>query len=586
MLSISWESDRARTAFTLITATTQYVALPLRAVGLSILVDGSVSRQANEALLGVAIIVGLTAVSRLSAWTSFNLRMRLRENTQLFLDTRLMELIAGIPSVEHHESPAHLDAMEQLRAGRPYLANPFNPLSWTLASGVQTVMIMLLLAHVELLLALLPLFGVPAAKGTAEAERQWIRAVDSRAHENRALRYLMHVATDASSAKEVRLYDLGSELVERRRDVFREGEIQRVVLAKQRVTWMALGWLVFSTAYGVALVWAVGAATSGRITVGALALVVTLGAQMNAQLATLALNVAWLARAIHALNRLVWLEDYASDARAAVVPKDPVSPPEHLKQGIVLDSVGFTYPGGNRRILEDVNLVLPAGSIIALVGENGSGKSTLVKLLTRMYEPTSGQVLVDGVALTSMPVNAWRHHISAGIQDFGRYEFLARQTVGVGDVLVDPDDAAVKAALARASAPDLVSQLPSGLDSQLGVSFGGCDLSTGQWQKLALARAMMRPAPLLLILDEPTASLDAASEHATFERFTSAARAVASTKGAITLLISHRFSTVRMADLIVVLSGGRIVEKGSHSELMEAGGSYAALYRVQATFYR
>jgi ATP-binding cassette subfamily B protein len=240
-----------------------------------------------------------------------------------------------------------------------------------------------------------------------------------------------------------------------------------------------------------------------------------------------------------------------------------------------------------------VNLDLPAGTVVALVGENGAGKTTLVKLLCRMYQPESGRILVDGVDLARMPADTWRRRLAGAFQDFFRFEFQARQAVGLGDVPRLEDEPAIMAAVGCAGASDVVEGLQAGLDTQLGPTWpGGVDLSFGQWQKFALARGFMREQPLLLVLDEPTAALDAETEHALFERYAAAARGGRSTKGAggqgdgrITLLVSHRFSTVRMADLIVVLDGSRVVEVGSHEELVAKGGTYAELYGIQAAAY-
>ncbi|HEX2326012.1 MAG TPA: ABC transporter ATP-binding protein [Chloroflexota bacterium] len=248
--------------------------------------------------------------------------------------------------------------------------------------------------------------------------------------------------------------------------------------------------------------------------------------------------------------------------------------------------MSFVYPGTEKVVLEGVSVHLPAGATVALVGENGAGKSTLVKLLLRLYEPQQGQVLVDGADLRRLDVAAWRARTAAGFQDFARFELRVRETVGVGEVRLVEDAQAVSGALRRAQAGDLAGQLPRGLETRLGRPYkGGTTLSQGQWQKVALGRAMMRRAPLLLVLDEPTAALDAPSEQALFARFAGAARGAAA-DGGITLLVSHRFSTVRLADLILVLDGGRLREGGSHAELLEAGGLYAELYELQARAYR
>jgi ATP-binding cassette subfamily B protein len=232
--------------------------------------------------------------------------------------------------------------------------------------------------------------------------------------------------------------------------------------------------------------------------------------------------------------------------------------------------------------------LLPAGAVVAIVGENGAGKTTLVKLLAKMYEPSSGSILVDDVPLARLPAAEWRARLAGAFQDFFRFEFSAGHTVGLGDVPRMDDRPAVAAAVDRAGAADVVERLRAGLDTQLGPTWPeGVELSFGQWQKLALARGFMRDQPLLLILDEPTAALDAETEHALFERYAAAARgAGSSTSGRVTILVSHRFSTVRMADLIVVLDGARLVEVGTHDELMAKSGQYAELYGIQAAAYR
>lgn len=240
------------------------------------------------------------------------------------------------------------------------------------------------------------------------------------------------------------------------------------------------------------------------------------------------------------------------------------------------------FPGV--QALSDVSLDVLPGEIHALVGENGAGKSTLVKLLCKLYEPSSGQLLVDGMPLSRIDSDQWRRRASGAMQDFYRFELPVRTSVGVGDLPRADDDDAVRSAVDRAGADDVVLRLEHGLDTQLGPTWpDGVDVSFGQWQKLALARGFMRPDPLLLVLDEPTAALDAETEHELFSRYAEAARAGGN--GGITILVSHRFSTVRMADLIVVLANGTVAEHGTHTELLAAGGLYAQMYHQQASAY-
>ena len=259
--------------------------------------------------------------------------------------------------------------------------------------------------------------------------------------------------------------------------------------------------------------------------------------------------------------------------------------PVRCRQGISLRGVSFRYPGTDTDVLHDVDLDLPAGTTVAIVGENGAGKTTLIKLLCRFYAPTSGTITVDGVDLQTIDVEAWRARLAGGFQDFARLELLLRESVGVGDLPRIDDGSAVAAALARTEGADIVHGLAEGLEAQLGRQFEGAELSTGQWQKVAVARAVLRETPTLLLLDEPSSGLDARAEHVLLERYTDAAREVAATTGAATVLVSHRFSTVRSADLIVVLEDGRVVERGTHADLCAAGGVYADLYAIQARAY-
>jgi ATP-binding cassette subfamily B protein len=288
-------------------------------------------------------------------------------------------------------------------------------------------------------------------------------------------------------------------------------------------------------------------------------------------------------------QRLAWLEDYA----ASLVAFADQAVQSRLTDGILLERVSFAYPGTDRLVLDGVDLRLPAGSVVAIVGENGAGKTTLVKLLCKLYEPTAGRILVDGAPLARMPADEWRSRLAGAFQDFFRFEFRARHSVGLGDVPRLDDEPAVLTAVARAGADDVVAGLAAGLETQLGQTWPeGVEVSFGQWQKLALARGFMRDAPLLLVLDEPTAALDAETEHALFERYAAVARGdgngsrLGAAEGRITVLVSHRFSTVRMADVIVVLDGSRVAQVGTHEDLMARGGPYADLYGIQAAAYR
>ena len=588
MLQMSWEADRARSIGSMVTTALIPVTRPLRAVGLAVVADGILGRDMEKVTFGAVLIAGLTIAGHLLDWASLTLRMRMREHTVMLIDERVIELAAGVATLEHHERPEHQDQMELIRTDRGYLVNPFMPVAWTLATIIQMGATAVVLAGMHPLLLLLPVAGVPSLLATAKAEQRADRLRGEQAEDNRLMLHLLQAATEPAGGKEVRIFDLGDELVDRHRELARRVERGQTRLAVQSSAMLSASWAVFALAFMGSVAFVADKAATAQLGIGAIVLTMSLGAQINSQLAELVGNMSWFTQTAHAVGRYRWLRDYVAANHRSLEPLDPHPVPDMLAAGIDFEGVTFAYPGTDAVVLRDVDLHIPAGAVVAVVGENGAGKTTLTKLLLRFYEPTSGRITVDGVPLADMPVEEWRANTSAGFQDFARFQMLATHGVGVGDVLHFDDVDEVLAALDRAAVRSVVDDFPAGLETMLGREFDerGVDLSLGQWQKLALGRAMMRTAPLLLVLDEPTASLDATTEHALFERYSAAARAAARERGAITLLISHRFSTVRMADLIVVIADGRVAEVGDHDELVALGGLYAELYELQARSYR
>ncbi|PYR43791.1 MAG: multidrug ABC transporter ATP-binding protein [Acidobacteria bacterium] len=564
----------------------QLAALPdaLLALWLMLLGKGVVG---GDAALVRWSAVGL-GVSAAASWflriVSTRVQRRFRDKVTIALEAHVARLQATVVTIAHHERPDYLDRLAMLRNQVFVLdhmyVSVFATCGWILRLGITIA----LLASVHPALALLAAFALPTVLTST-----WRPAVERAAQEragqaNRLARHLFTTATTAAPGKEVRVTGIGRRIAAARRDAFERGYAPITAARWGSAVWHTLAWAVFGAAYVGAIVFVAAVVKAPPADV---LLVLAAGSRLSAYVGATVGEIGFLRGFwMDGSRRLAWLEDYA--ALLASHADRPV--PGALARGIRLEGVSFAYPATSRLVLDDVSVTLPAGAIVAIVGENGAGKTTLVKLLAKMYEPSSGSIAIDDTPLARVAADQWRTRLAGAFQDFFRFEFRARQTVGLGDVPRVGDDLAVVAAVDRAGAADVVAHLPSGLDTQLGPTWpGGAELSFGQWQKLALARGFMRDDPLLLILDEPTAALDAETEHALFDRYAAAARArhrAARDGGPITLLVSHRFSTVRMADLIVVLDGARVVEVGAHEELMARGGQYSQLYGIQAAAYR
>ena len=585
MVVLAVRADRRRALAVAVLAPVASVATPLMSFSLKAITDGIVDGELARSVAGAATLAVLLGVTFAAALLVFAIGVALQERTDLVVDQRLVELTASVPTVEHHERPEYLDRLEVLRRNRMELTSTVRAVVDSASAVVQLAVTAVLLLTIHPVLVLLPLVGVPSLAIAARTQRRIQEVEDETAEDTRRALHLFDLATTAPAGKELRVFRLGDELTRRYHDLWtatdRARDRAHLTAAVQRT----LGWMVFALGYVGAMLLVAREAAAGRATPGDVMMALALAASLNMQVAGVAASTHWLLSALKTVGRYLWLLDYSRAARPTIT--DPAPVPDRLARGIELDGVRFRYPGTDTDVLAGVDLFLPAGSTVAVVGDNGAGKTSLVKLLARMYEPTAGAIRVDGVDLARMDPEEWRARMSGCFQDAARLELLAVEAVGVGDLALLDDRAAVDAALARAGAGDVAGALPSGLDTQLGPSWdGGVDLSGGQWQKVALGRAMMREVPLLLVLDEPTSALDADTEHALFDRYHRAARDVAATTGGITVLVSHRFSTVRMADLIVVVDGGRVVEAGSHDDLVARAGLYAELYELQARAYR
>jgi ATP-binding cassette subfamily B protein len=583
-----YRSDRWRClASSVVTFSTVLISLFI-SVLLKFVTDAAIHHDGHRMAVAVALLIGTGGLTLAGYWAGLALRMSLRERATLYFDTRMAELSAGIHHLEHHERPDYLDEMFILQHNHLQLAEVQGNVVNTVATLVRLALVVLLLGNIHPLLLLLPVAGIPSVLASASVARHRHDNENEIAPLRRLVLRIFQLGANAEAGKEVRVYDSGACLLSTTDDA--RAAIHRLADKEDLRSGLlgGLGWLFFGLGFVAAMLLVARQAAAGRASPGDVVLALTLAGAVNAGVVGLAGGVSWLLDSLKTGQRLAWLEDLAAGAAVLATPASPAPVPDVLRDGIGFEGIAFRYPGSSGgNVLADVDLFLPAGSTVAMVGDNGAGKTTLVKLLCRFYDPTEGRVTVDGVDLRDLPVEQWRARLSGTFQDFARPELVAREAVGVGDLPSVDDAAAVHAALTRARAEDVPAALPDGLDTLLGRSFpGGVDPSIGQWQKLALGRAMMRESPLVLVLDEPTASLDAATEHALFERYARAAAASAARSGAITVLVSHRFSTVRMADLIVVVDGGRIVEVGSHEQLVAAGSCYAELYELQARAYR
>jgi ATP-binding cassette subfamily B protein len=558
----------------------------LLALLLKLLADGVMARERR---LVLAAAVGL-GVASTATWflrvVSTRLQRRFRDRVTIALESHVAQLQASLATIEHHERPLYLNRLAVLRdqvfvLDHMYMSI-FSTCGWILRLAVTVVLLM----SIHPALALLAAFALPTVFVST-----WRPGVERAAEEqvapsNRLAAHLFKTATTAAPGKEVRVTGIGEKLVTGRRAAWERWYGPVAAARWGSALWHTLAWSFFGIGFVAAVLFTT---LSIHATPGNVLLVLAAGSRLSAYIGATVGEIGFLRGIwLDGSKRLAWLEDYA----ASLAEHSTEQVPQRLCDGIRLEHVCFVYPGTERRVLDDVCLNLPAGSVVALVGENGAGKTTLVKLLCRLYQPTSGRILIDGLDLARLQVDEWRSRLAGAFQDFFRFEFRARHSVGVGDVCRLDQEPAVLAAVQRAGAGDVVAGLSAGLETQLGPTWpGGVDVSFGQWQKLALARGFMREEPLLLVLDEPTAALDAETEHALFERYAAAARdgksngAVGKQNGRITILVSHRFSTVRMADLIVVLDGSRVVEVGAHEVLIARGGQYAELYGIQAAAY-
>ncbi|MEU4767612.1 ABC transporter ATP-binding protein [Actinosynnema sp. NPDC023794] len=584
LLLIAWRESRYRLVLAVVLMIAQASAMPLAAPALAALADSALAGDVRGASVAAALVVVAVIAALTAGHFAHIFYFELGDRAVPRLERELIEMTNGSAGLEHHERPEYADKIQVLRnelhrAGWGSMEGLLNSLGLLVAISLTAV----LLARLNPLLLLLPLAAVPPVLLGRRAESIVNGARERSALPSRRAKHLFGLVANAASAKELRVGGLESELRSRQRRAWDDASAQLWRGERRAVLLRTGGELFFAVAYVLGTLLVLRDAVAGHRGVGDVLLVLTLASQVNQQVTSSVATLQEMQRTGRVMGNMRWV-------RALVASQAPPPPdrtvPRRIRDGIELRGVSFTYPGTDRPVIADVDLTLPAGGTVAFVGENGAGKTTLIKLLCRFYPVTTGTVSLDGTDFTRFPVDGWRARIATGFQDFARFELLARENVGVGELAEIDSADAVHDALRRARAEDVLDRLEDGVETQLGKTYAdGVELSGGQWQKLALGRAMMRREPLLLVLDEPTSALDAQAEHRLFERYAAGAREVARRTGAITLLVSHRFSTVRMADLIVVVAGGRVEEHGSHDELMAANGLYAELYSMQAAAY-
>jgi ATP-binding cassette subfamily B protein len=531
------------------------------------------SRVVELVLLEGVLIAAVAAAQRGISLCQSLLRAQLGQRVNVMILEKALTL-----ELRHFEDSEFYDQLT--RARREASSRPLSLVMRTFGlvqNGISLVSYgTLLFQFSPWAVAVLMLAGLPAFIAEAKFSGDAFRLFRWRSPETRMQIYLETVLAREDHAKEVKLYGLGARFLQRYRDIFRRLYREDRALTIRRDLWgFGLGLIATIALYG-AYAWIAISAVRGKITLGEMTMYLMLFRQGQAAVSASLSAIGGMYEDNLYLSTLYEYLETPVEAPGGEATRGP-----QPDDGVRFENVGFSYPGASEPALADVTLHLRPGSSLALVGENGSGKTTLIKLLTRLYQPTAGRILLEGLDLREWGELTLRERIGVIFQDFMRYQMLVGENVGAGDERYFEDEARWRDAAAKGRAGEFIETLPAGYQTQLGKWFKeGRELSGGQWQKIALSRAFMRTRADILVLDEPTAAMDAQAEAEVFEHFRQLAR------DRITILISHRFSTVRMADQIAVLDQGRIVEHGSHEELMKLNGRYAHLFTLQARGYR
>lgn len=577
-----WASTPRYTAMALAETLGRTLAA-LNPLFLGIFTSGLIQHAWNRVGIAVAGILGSMALQQALEVVGTMARFRQMHLVGLAFDKRVAQLVGSTATLDHLEDPEYLDKTQVITDNSGALAMASNLIFSTLNNACWAAASVAVALSADWRLLILVALGAPRILAIRATSRWDRKAEEESASPSRLSQKLIGMLTDPNAAAEVQVFGLATQIRRELRTAVRGWRVPLIQSASRTASvTAAFGSLYFGGAVAV-LGWMMNDAIHHRISVAAMVVGLTVVGALQSISQLLITTGKWVGQALRNAGRLLWLEDYA--ARAKSTHEGSGRAPEQISDGIHIDHVTFRYPGTDHDSLTDISLELPAGSIVALVGENGAGKSTLVKLLTGLYDPTSGRITVDGRDLREIGLEAWRGCISGAFQDHANFELTAGESVGLGDLPNIDNETLIRRALDRGTGDGVLRVLPHGLSTQLGTKWpDGVGLSGGQWQRLAISRGMMRQ-PLLLALDEPTSALDAQTEHDLFEGYIKAAKEASTRAGTVTLLVTHRFSTAASADVLVVLEKGRVTEIGSHSELLKRGGTYAELYGLQAEGY-
>ena len=582
VLTIGPRTDRLRSLVVVAVAVLEQAT----GIGLALLLglfSETASRHSTRGVLTLAVCTAIFVMLTQGTFIAgYFTRLRLQEEIQNEVERQFIDVVGTTPTLEIHERSGRSDRAAVVRGARGDIAAGFDRLLWLAGAALALIASAVLMAWVVPILAVLPLFAVPAVLATQAADKKRGQAVQRATPRTRLAGHLFSLATTAAPGRETRLFGLAGELVRRHRVEWDSGG-QDIARTDRRARLpVALAWLFFVLAYATAIVLMVRAGLAGDASLGLIVAAVAVTSQVTGQVQALLTLTFWTLESLRAVRAFLDVVADGAVERAAVGPATPVAVPARLNGSIKVEGLSFRYWNRERPSLNDINLELPAGAVVALVGENGAGKSTFVKMLTGLYRPSAGRILVDGTDLAQFAPEDWRARITAAFQDPVHIEMSLKDTIGLGWLEHRDDPERIVEALRTAGGDKLLASLPEGLQTRLGrQSWDGKGLSGGQWQTVANARAAMRQAPLLRLLDEPSASLDARAEEWLFQQYAG----LSHLEGGVTVLVTHRFTTARAADLIVVLDGGRVVEIGTHDALSQAGGLYDELFRLQARYF-